>query len=135
MPARKVSAAVATSRGHQLIQLNAVSKIYPSNPKPALRDITVEIARGEFTFLVGTSGSGKSTFLRLLLREELPTTGTVHIAGRDITRMSTWKVPSLLRHLGCAFQYFRLLQDRSVTANIAFAQKSIGRPAAAIRKL
>ena len=112
-----------------------MTKVYPSNPKPALQDITVEIARGEFAFLVGTSGSGKSTFLRLLLREELPTKGTVVIAGRDITRMSTWKVPSLRRQIGCVFQDFRLLPDRNVTANIAFAPESIGRPAAAIRKL
>ncbi len=118
-----------------MIQLNAVTKIYPSNPKPALQNVSVEIARGEFAFLVGTSGSGKSTFLRLLLREELPTSGTVLIAGRDITRMSTWKVPSLRRQIGCVFQDFRLLQDRNVTANIAFACEAIGRSVASTRKV
>ncbi len=118
-----------------MIQLSAVTKLYPANPRPALSNISLEIARGEFAFLVGTSGSGKSTFLRLLLREELPTTGTVMIGGRDITRMPTWKVPSLRRQIGCVFQDFRLLPDRSVAANVAFAPESIGRPQSQIRKL
>jgi cell division transport system ATP-binding protein len=118
-----------------VIQLHSVTKLYPANPRPALADVSVEINRGEFAFLVGTSGSGKSTFLRLLLREELPTSGTVRIAGRDLTRMSTWKVPQLRRQIGCVFQDFRLLPDRSVYANIAFAPESIGRPSTQIRKL
>ena len=118
-----------------MIELRAVTKVYPANPKPALSNISVEIQRGEFAFLVGTSGSGKSTFLRLLLREELPTTGSVHIAGRDITRLSSWKVPQLRRQIGCVFQDFRLLPDRSVFANVAFACESIGRPHSMIRKL
>jgi cell division transport system ATP-binding protein len=118
-----------------VIQLHSVTKIYPANPRPALSDVSVEIARGEFAFLVGTSGSGKSTFLRLLLREELPTRGTVRVAGRDLTRMSSWKVPQLRRQIGCVFQDFRLLPDRNVFANIAFAPESIGRPASQIRKL
>jgi cell division transport system ATP-binding protein len=118
-----------------VIQLNNVTKVYPANPKPALSNISLEIARGEFAFLVGTSGSGKSTFLRLLLREELPTVGTLQINGRDLARMPTWKVPQLRRQIGCVFQDFRLLPDRSVTANIAFAPESIGRPQAQIRKL
>jgi cell division transport system ATP-binding protein len=118
-----------------VIQLNNVTKVYPANPKPALSNINLEIARGEFAFLVGTSGSGKSTFLRLLLREELPTVGTVRINGRETTRMPTWKVPQLRRQIGCVFQDFRLLPDRSVSANVAFAPESIGRPQAMIRKL
>jgi cell division transport system ATP-binding protein len=118
-----------------VIQLNNVTKVYPSNPKPALSNISLDIARGEFAFLVGTSGSGKSTFLRLLLREELPTMGTLHINGRDVSRMPTWKVPQLRRQIGCVFQDFRLLPDRTVTANVAFAPESIGRPQAQIRKL
>jgi cell division transport system ATP-binding protein len=117
-----------------LIQLNAVTKIYPSNPKPALHDVTVEILRGEFAFLVGASGSGKSTFLRLLLREELPTSGTVLIAGRDITRMSTWKVPSLRRQIGCVFQDFRLLPKKSVYDNVAFALEVLNKPQRSIRR-
>jgi cell division transport system ATP-binding protein len=118
-----------------LIELRAVTKVYPANPKPALSNISVEIARGEFAFLVGTSGSGKSTFLRLLLREELPTTGSVLIAGRDITRLSSRKVPAMRRQIGCVFQDFRLLPDRSVFANVAFAPESIGRPGSMIRRL
>jgi cell division transport system ATP-binding protein len=118
-----------------VIQLNNVTKVYPANPKPALSNISLEIARGEFAFLVGTSGSGKSTFLRLLLREELPTVGTLQINGRDVARMPTWKVPQLRRQIGCVFQDFRLLPDRSVTANVAFASESIGKPQAQIRKL
>lgn len=118
-----------------MIQLNNVTKVYPANPKPALSNISLDIARGEFAFLVGTSGSGKSTFLRLLLREELPTVGTLRINGRDLARMPTWKVPQLRRQIGCVFQDFRLLPDRSVTANIAFASESIGKPQAQIRRL
>jgi cell division transport system ATP-binding protein len=118
-----------------VIQLHSVTKIYPANPRPALSDVSVEINRGEFAFLIGTSGSGKSTFLRLLLREELATRGTVRVAGRDLTRMSTWKVPQLRRQIGCVFQDFRLLPDRSAYANVAFAPESIGRPASQIRKL
>ena len=118
-----------------MIQLQSVTKIYPANPHPALSDVSVSISRGEFAFLVGTSGSGKSTFLRLLLREELPTYGTVSVAGRDLTRLSTWKVPQLRRQIGCVFQDFRLLPDRTVFANIAFAPESIGRPSSQIRKL
>jgi cell division transport system ATP-binding protein len=118
-----------------VIQLNNVTKVYPANPKPALSNISLDIARGEFAFLVGTSGSGKSTFLRLLLREELPTVGTLRINGRDLARMPTWKVPQLRRQIGCVFQDFRLLPDRSVTANIAFASESIGKPQAQIRRL
>ena len=118
-----------------MIQLNNVTKVYPANPKPALSNISLDIARGEFAFLVGTSGSGKSTFLRLLLREELPTVGTLHINNRDVARMPTWKVPQLRRQIGCVFQDFRLLPDRSVTANVAFAPESIGKPQAQIRKL
>jgi cell division transport system ATP-binding protein len=118
-----------------VIQLNNVTKVYPANPKPALSNISLDIARGEFAFLVGTSGSGKSTFLRLLLREELPTVGTLRVNGRDLARMPTWKVPQLRRQIGCVFQDFRLLPDRSVTANIAFASESIGKPQAQIRRL
>ena len=118
-----------------MIQLSAVTKCYPANPKPALQGITLEIGRGEFAFLVGASGSGKSTFMRLLLREELPTSGTVRIAGRDITRMSTWKVPSLRRQIGCVFQDFRLLPGKSVHENVAFALQVIGKPASVIKKV
>ncbi|MCW2777524.1 MAG: cell division ATP-binding protein FtsE, partial [Frankiales bacterium] len=92
-----------------MIRLEHVSKTYPTAVRPALDDVDVDIDRGEFVFLVGSSGSGKSTFLRLLLREEAPTAGTVHVAGKDLARLSHWKVPALRRSIGCVFQDFRLL--------------------------
>ena len=76
-----------------MIRLEHVSKSYPTSTRPALDDVTVEIDKGEFVFLVGSSGSGKSTFLRLLLKEEVPTGGHVHVAGKDLHKLSSWKVP------------------------------------------
>lgn len=116
-----------------MITVTEVSKRYPANPRPALSGVSMEIDRGEFVFLVGSSGSGKSTFLRLLLREELPTTGSVSLAGTDLTRLPARKVPSLRRQIGCVFQDFRLLPDRTVAQNVAFAMEVIGRPRSAVR--
>jgi cell division transport system ATP-binding protein len=118
-----------------MISVSDVTKRYPANPRPALSDVTVEIERGEFVFLVGTSGSGKSTFLRLLLREELPTTGAVRFAGRDLSRLAPRKVPALRRQIGCVFQDFRLLPNRTVAQNVAFAMEAIGRPRSAVRQV
>ena len=95
----------------------------------ALRDVSLDVGKGEFVFLVGPSGSGKSTFLRLLLREEVPTRGRVVVAGRDVTQLSTWKVPQLRRNIGCIFQDFKLLPGKTVYENVAFASEVIGRPA------
>jgi cell division transport system ATP-binding protein len=111
-----------------VIRLEHVTKTYPASAKPALDDISVEVEKGEFVFLVGSSGSGKSTFLRLLLKEERPTSGRVHVAGRDLTTLSTWKVPALRRSIGCVFQDFRLLPDKTVFQNVAFALEVIGKP-------
>jgi cell division transport system ATP-binding protein len=86
------------------------------------------VQKGEFVFLVGPSGSGKSTFLRLLLREEAPTNGRIVVAGRDISRLSSWKVPQLRRNIGTIFQDFKLLPTRTVYENVAFAMEVIGRP-------
>jgi cell division transport system ATP-binding protein len=116
-----------------VIELQSVTKRYPSSPRPALQDVSVSIGKGEFVFLVGTSGSGKSTFLRLLLREELPTRGLVSFGGRDVSRMPVRKLPTLRRQVGCVFQDFRLLPDRTVEQNVAFAMEVIGRPRQAIR--
>ncbi|MDQ1649330.1 MAG: cell division transport system ATP-binding protein [Frankiaceae bacterium] len=116
-----------------MISVSDVSKTYPVNPRPALRDVSMEIGKGEFVFLVGTSGSGKSTFLRLLLREELPTTGSVSVAGQVLNDLPARKVPALRRQIGCVFQDFRLLPDRSVADNVAFAMEAIGRPGAQVR--
>jgi cell division transport system ATP-binding protein len=94
--------------------------------RPALDDVSVDIEKGEFVFLVGASGSGKSTFLRLVLREEKPTSGNVWVGGKDLTRLSSWKVPTLRRQIGCVFQDFRLLPNRTVAGNVAFALEVIG---------
>jgi cell division transport system ATP-binding protein len=111
-----------------VIRLENVSKTYPTSTRPALADVTVDIGKGEFVFLVGSSGSGKSTFLRLVLKEELPTAGRVHVAGKDLGRLSQWKVPALRRSIGCVFQDFRLLPNKTVFQNVAFALEVIGKP-------
>jgi cell division transport system ATP-binding protein len=103
--------------------------------RPALDDVSLEILKGEFAFLVGASGSGKSTFLRLVMREDRPTTGSVFVAGKDLGRMPNWKVPHLRRQIGAVFQDFRLLPNKTVYENVAFALQVIGRPNAHIRKV
>ena len=90
---------------------------------------TIDVQKGEFVFLVGPSGSGKSTFLRLLLREELPTAGRIVVAGRDITKLGTWKVPQLRRNIGCIFQDYKLLPNKTIYENVAFALRG-DRPSA-----
>ena len=118
-----------------MIRLEHVSKSYPASARPALDDVDVEIDKGEFVFLVGSSGSGKSTFLRLLLKEEVPTAGRVSVAGKDLGRLSHWKVPALRRSIGCVFQDFRLLPNKTVTQNVAFALEVIGKPKHAIDRV
>lgn len=116
-----------------MIRFENVSKVYARGARPALDDVSVDVSRGEFVFLVGASGSGKSTFLRLVLREERPTGGTVYVAGRDLSRLSSWKVPSLRRSIGVVFQDFRLLPGKTVYENVAFALQVIGKPRHTIR--
>lgn len=111
-----------------MIRFDHVTKLHKGATRPALEDVTVDIERGEFVFLVGASGSGKSTFLRLLLREERPTSGTVWVAGKDLNKLANWKVPALRRQIGCVFQDFRLLPNRTVAGNVAFALEVIGTP-------
>ena len=110
-----------------MILLEGVTKSYPTSARPALADVTVGIDKGEFVFLVGSSGSGKSTFLRLLLKEEVATTGRVQVAGREVNKLSSWKVPALRRSIGCVFQDFRLLPNKTVFQNVAFALEVIGK--------
>ena len=110
-----------------MIRLEQVSKTYKGDT-PALFDVNVNIEKGEFVFLVGASGSGKSTFIRLLNREELPTDGRIWVAGKDVATLSGAKVPYLRRNIGCIFQDFKLLTNKNVHDNVAFALEVIGRP-------
>lgn len=116
-----------------MISMRNVSKIYVPNKPPALDGCNVEIEQGEFVFLVGHSGSGKSTFIRLLLRELLPTRGQIVVAGQDLIKMKNWKVPYLRRNIGCVFQDFKLLPNKTTYENIAFALEVIGRSKHVIR--
>ena len=110
-----------------MIRLENVTKTYKGSTV-ALRDCCVDIQKGEFVFLVGPSGSGKTTFLRLLTKEEYPDGGQIWVAGKDIAELSSWKVPYLRRNIGCVYQDFKLLPNKSVYENVAFALEVIGRP-------
>ncbi len=110
-----------------MIRFEQVTKVYDRRSRPALQDVTVEFERGEFVFLVGASGSGKSTFIRLMLREERATAGAVYVAGRNVARLPGWRVPRLRRGIGVVFQDFRLLPTKTVFANVAFAMQVLGK--------
>jgi len=109
-----------------MIRFENVTKRYRGTAKPALTDVDFEVLRGEFVFLVGASGSGKSTCLRMILREESPSEGRVVVLGRDLRTLSNRKVPYFRRHIGAVFQDFRLLQNKTVFQNVAFTLQVIG---------
>ena len=118
-----------------MITFEDVTKFYPGQQKAALRNVNLEIGRGEFVFLVGQSGSGKSTFLRLILREYRPSKGTLYVAGKNLGTLPQWKVPGLRRQIGTVFQDFRLLPGKTVYENVAFALQVIGRSGREIRRV
>ena len=124
------SAVLGAQQGsnEQMIRFNHVSKVYDRGMRPALDDVDIKINRDEFVFLVGASGSGKSTFLRLVIREERPTKGRIHVLGRDLSKISSWKVPQLRQEIGLVFQDFRLLDNKTVLENVALASQVIGKP-------
>ena len=116
-----------------MIRFENVTKTYRRSDEPALNDISLEVGRGEFVFVVGQSGSGKSTLLRLILCEESATAGDVFVAGRELSRLPRRKVPALRREIGTVFQDFRLLPNKDVFQNVAFALQVLGKSRHAIR--
>lgn len=118
-----------------MIRFEDVSKVYEGQQRAALKNVSLEVEKGEFVFLVGTSGSGKSTLLRLILREYRATRGHVYVAGKDISKLPAWKIPGLRRQIGTVFQDFRLLPGKTVHENVAFALQVIGKPSSVIKKV
>ena len=116
-----------------MIHLENVSKTYETGSK-AVRDLNLHIEAGEFVFIVGNSGSGKSTLIKLLLKELEPTSGSIVVDGLDITRTKRRKIPMYRRKIGVVFQDFRLLKDRSIYENVAFAQRVIAAPGREIKR-
>lgn len=116
-----------------LIYLEGVSKVYSAG-SPALNGVTLHVNRGEFVFIVGDSGSGKSTLIKLLLRELTATRGKVWVMGHDVAKLHHRQIPKFRRNLGIVFQDFRLLKDRNVYENVAFAQRIIEVPTKEIRR-
>lgn len=110
-----------------MIKFKRVNKIY-ENDTAALKNINLNIEKGEFLFLVGPSGSGKSTFIKLLIKEIIETSGSIFIAGRNICNLKNSRIPQLRRNIGCVFQDFKLLPNKTTFENVAFALEVIGRP-------
>jgi cell division transport system ATP-binding protein len=119
--------------GEPVISMVDVGMTYP-NGKAALVDVNVSIPAGDFVFLVGPSGAGKTTFIRLVIREQLPTAGRVTVAGYDLSRLRRSQVPALRRRIGIVFQDFRLLPSKTVSENVAFALEVTGAPRGEIKR-
>ncbi len=115
-------------RTHAVITFENVTSTYAGHTRPALSAVNAEIGAGEFVFLVGESGSGKSTFLRLVIREIRATRGHVYVHDKDVGKLPGWRIPALRRQVGTVFQDFRLLPDKTVAQNVAFALQVIGKP-------
>ena len=134
LPVVNVEDAAPQHTGRPVITFEHVKKVYEAQPNnPALNDISLHIFPGEFVFLVGHSGSGKSTFINLLIRQINPTSGKIYIADEDLTTMRNWRVPYLRRNIGCVFQDFKLLPNKTVFENVAFALEVIGKSRHVIR--
>jgi cell division transport system ATP-binding protein len=116
-----------------MIKTVNVGKTYKGGIR-ALDGISLDIEKGEFVFIVGPSGSGKSTFMKLLTKEEEPTEGEIYVAGKNLASLPRWRVPYLRRNVGCVFQDFKLLPNKTVFENVAFALEVIGRPRTLIRR-
>ncbi|WP_084252611.1 cell division ATP-binding protein FtsE [Devriesea agamarum] len=117
-----------------MIRFENVTKTYPRSAHSALRDLSIEFERGEFAFLVGASGAGKSTIMRLVLREILADRGVIYVAGKNLSTLPSRKVPSLRREIGMVFQDFRLLPSKTAAQNIEFALQVIGTPRRVVRR-
>jgi cell division transport system ATP-binding protein len=131
--AGRIRAAAVTSAS--VIRLERVTKMYRTSTRPALDRVSVEVAKGEFVFLIGPSGSGKSTFLRLLLREDVPTRGDIFVSDLNVAKLPRRRVPRLRQRIGCVFQDFRLLPNKTVGGNVAFALEVIGKQQTTIRRV
>ncbi|CCY06096.1 cell division ATP-binding protein FtsE [Eggerthella sp. CAG:1427] len=134
LPVVNVEDTVPQYTGNPVITFEHVSKVYEAQPnKPALDDVSLHIYPGEFVFLVGHSGSGKSTFINLIILQIKPSSGKIYIADEDLTTMRNWRVPYLRRNIGCVFQDFKLLPNKTVFENVAFALEVIGKSRHVIR--
>jgi len=127
--------AATARRLSPVIRLDHVTKTYPKASRPSLDDVSVAIEKGDFVFFIGPSGSGKSTIIKMLLREITPNRGKINVNGREISSMRSWKIPHFRRSIGCVFQDFRLLPNKTAYENVAFALEVIGKSKAVARRV
>jgi len=118
-----------------VIRLEHVTKTYPKASRPSLDDVSVSIEKGEFVFFIGPSGSGKSSIIKLLLHEMAPNRGKVVVNSKDVTSIRGWSISKFRRTIGCVFQDFRLLPNRTAYENVAFALEVIGKSKAVARRV